>query len=61
MAAGWQAADSEKDEVVLPGKFNSRCRATNPAVLPPKILARGGARCRGTVVVQAWIASGTSV
>lgn len=60
MAAGWQAAASEKDEVVLPGKLNNWYGATNPAALAPKMLARGGARCRGSVVVEGWIASGTS-
>lgn len=61
MAAGWQAAASQKDEVVLPGKLNNWCGATNPVALAPKMLARDGLRCRESVVVQGWAASGTSV
>lgn len=59
MAAGWQAAASEKDEVVLPGKLNKGYGATNPAALVPKMLAQGGVRCRGSVAVWGWAASGT--
>lgn len=58
MAAGWQAAASKKDEVVLPGKLNNWYGAANPAVLAPKMLAWGGVRCGGSVVIQGWIASG---
>lgn len=42
MAAGWQAAAPEKDEVVLLGKLNNRCGATKPAALAAKMLAQGG-------------------
>lgn len=58
MAAGWQAAAPEKDEAVLPGKLNNWYGAANPAALAPKMLARGGVRCGGSVAVQGWTASG---
>lgn len=60
MAAGWQAAASQKDEVVLSGKLNNWNGAANPAALAPEMLAWVGVRCGERVAVQGWIASGTS-